>query len=499
MDPSCRTTRLLLQPLLPPSAWLASPADDKGEVAATLSKYSPPPFYLRQVSSEEVRRVPPEPPRIRIYSGMSETTAAPPSAQTRKHGLLRSAGLGLITGAADDDCSAIGTYAQAGAQLGYKVLWTAPVTLPMMVAVVYLSGKLGQVTGQGLFCVVRAHFSRKLLFTILVGVIIGNTIEAGADIGAMAAAFGILIHLPPWVILGAVTAFALVFQIWGSYKLIRNVFRVLALTLLAYVVSAFLSHPKLAEVARGTLIPTFHLDKNFLSIMVAIIGTSLSAYIYTWQSNEEVEEKVEEGKRTARERRGTTTAALRSSLWDVFFGMLFAVVVMYSIMLCTAATLFAAGQHDISSATQAAQSLAPLAGRAAGLLFTLGIIGVGFLAIPVMTTGAAYDLCQSTGWKNGLSNTPKQAPRFYWAIALFTVAAMALNFIGINPMKALVFAGIVQGFSTPPLMLLIMIMTNRRSIMGDKVNGRLINVLGWATTGIIFAASTCLIISWFVG
>jgi Mn2+/Fe2+ NRAMP family transporter len=170
--------------------------------------------------------------------------------------------------------------------------------------------------------------------------------------------------------------------------------------------------------------------------------------------------------------------------------------VMYFILLATAATLFVSGHHNVETAADAARSLQPLAGKAAGLLFTLGIIGVGFLAVPVMTTGAAYDVAQSFGWKNGLHKKPGEARAFYAAITVFTLIAMGLNFLGINPMRALVVAGIVQGFSTPPLMLLILVMTNRRSIMGDKVNGRLINVLGWITTVVIFAASACLVVSW---
>ncbi len=414
----------------------------------------------------------------------------------RRHTVLKSLGLGLITGAADDDCSAIGTYAQAGAQFGYSILWAAPVTLPMMVAVVYLSGKLGQVTGQGLFAVLRTHSPRWLLYTILAGVIMGNIIEAGADIGGMAAALGILIHVSQWVIVVGVSILALVLQVWGSYTLIRNVLRVLAMSLLAYVVSAFLAHPKLAAVARGALIPTLHFNREFLAILVAIIGTSLSAYLYTWQSNQEVEEKIAAGRRTLRQRRGTTDGELKTSLWDVIFGMLFSNVVMFFIILATAATLFATGHHTIHSATDAAESLRPLAGNFAGLLFSLGIIGVGFLAVPVMTTGAAYDLCQTLGWKNGLSHKLSEAKLFYAAIAVFTLVAMAINFAGINPMRALVLAGIVQGFSTPPLMLLIMIMTNRRSIMGDQSNGRVMNLLGWTTTVIIFAASACLFASY---
>ncbi len=426
----------------------------------------------------------------------SEMTTVP--VKERRHSITRSLGLGLITGAADDDCSAIGTYAQAGAQLGYKVLWATPVLFPMMIAVVYLSGKLGQVTGQGLFCVLEAHSRKWFLYLVLAGVLIGNIIEAGADIGGIAAALGILVPVPQAVLVVFVTVVALAMQIWGSYSFLRNLFRVLALVLLSYVASAFLAHPKLGEVARGTLVPSLHLDKSTLSILVAIIGTSLSAYLYTWQSNEEVEEKEAAGKHTLRQKRGTTDDALRTSLWDVIFGMLFSSIVMYSILLATAATLYVAGKHDINTAADAASALAPLAGRAAGLLFTLGIIGVGFLAVPVMTTGAAYDLCQTLHWKNGLSYKPSEAKKFYGAIAVFTLIAMGLNFFGINPIRALVIAGIVQGFSTPPLMLLIMIMTNNKAIMGDRVNGRAINILGWVTTATIFAASAGLAVSWFL-
>lgn len=415
--------------------------------------------------------------------------------RTRRNPVLRSLGLGLITGASDDDPSAIGTYAQAGAQFGYNILWTAPITFPMMVAVVYLSGKLGQVTGQGLFAVLRAHTPRWFLYSVLAGVVVGNVIEAAADIGGMAAAVGSLVHAPQWIAVLGITFAALVFQIWGSYAIIRNILRILTLSLLAYIGSAFLAHPNMAQVVHGTLTPTIHFDRDSLSMLVAIIGTTLSAYLYTWQSNEEVEEKIAGGRRTLRQRRGTTEDALKTSLWDVIFGMLFSNVVMFFIILSTAATLFVAGHHTINTATDAAESLRPLAGNFAGLLFSLGIIGVGFLAVPVMTTGAAYDVCQSTGWRNGLSHNLKDAKIFYTAIIFFTLAAMGINFIGINPMRALVFAGIVQGFSTPPLMLLIMIITNRRSIMGDKVNGRVINLLGWTTTALIFAASGCLMFS----
>jgi Mn2+/Fe2+ NRAMP family transporter len=433
-------------------------------------------------------------------SGASVAEPATPIAgkQKHEHAVLRSVGLGLITGAADDDCAAVGTYAQAGARFGYNILWMAPVALPMMIAVVYLSGKLGLVSGQGLFSVLRRHSPRWLLLVVLVGVIIGNIIEAGADIGGMAAALGLLVPLPRWLIVIGVTAAALAFQIWGSYTFIRNVLRVLAMSLLAYVASALLARPDLGAVAHGTLMPHLRFDREMLTMVVAIIGASLSAYIFTWQSNEEVEEKIAAGRHTVRQRRGATPAQLKQSLWDVIFGMVFSNIVMYFIMLATAATLFVTGHRGIESAADVALALKPVAGRFASGLFAIGIIGVGMLAVPVMTTGAAYDVCQAAGARTGLSLKPGEAKLFYFAITVFTLAAMGLNFLGINPMHALVVAGIVQGFSTPPLMVLIMVMTNRRSIMGDRTNRRAINILGWGTTVVIWAASLGLIASYLV-
>jgi NRAMP (natural resistance-associated macrophage protein)-like metal ion transporter len=420
------------------------------------------------------------------------------SGPAKRRGVLRTLGLGLITGAADDDPSAIGTYASAGAKFGPSILWTAPVLFPMMVAVVYLSAKLGQVAGEGLFAVLKRHYPRWLFYPTLVGVLIGNTIEAAADIGGIAAGLSLVVPIRTGWIVVIVTALMLVFQIWGSYRLIRNILRVLALTLLAYVGSALLAKPDWGPVLRGTLVPSVHFDREFLAILVAVIGTSLSAYLYTWQSNEEVEEEIAIGRRRLSDRRGATKAELRHSWWDVVAGMLFSNLVMYFIILSTAATLYVAGRRDIESAVQAAQALRPLAGNAAGVMFALGVVGVGFLAVPVMTTGAAYDLSQALGWRQGLHRRLREAKRFYAAIAGFTLVAMGMNFLGINPMKALVWAGIVQGFSTPPLMLLILRMTSNRAIMGNRANGPAMIVLGGITTVAIFAATVGLVASWIL-
>jgi Mn2+/Fe2+ NRAMP family transporter len=425
------------------------------------------------------------------------TPAAPFRASSGKGtSILRSFGLGLITGAADDDCSAVGTYAQAGAGFGYTMLWTAPYLLPMMVAVVYLSSKLGQITGQGLFSAIRTYYSRRFLYVVLVCVVLGNTIEAGADIGGIAAALHLILPVAQGLIVAMVAVISLALQIWGSYRVISNIFRFLSLTLLAYVASMFLAHPDFHQIKDAIIHPQIKLNRESLSILVAMIGTALSAYLFTWQSNEEVEEKIAAGQVRLRDRRGTTEAYLKRTLLDVFFGMFFSATVMYAIIIATAATLHASGEHNIDTAADAAKALMPVAGHAAGLLFTLGIVGVGFLAIPVMTTGAAYDVCQSLDRKNGLHLKPSEGKTFYLTIAGVMAAAAAMNYLGFNPMKALVFAGIVQGFSTPPLLLLMMLMTNRRRVMGNKTNSVLLNIVGWTTTAIMFTASLALIWTW---
>ena len=420
-----------------------------------------------------------------------------PAPKRRRRGVLRSLGLGLIIGAADDDPSAIGTYASAGAAFGTALLWTAPLILPMMFTVVYLSGKVGQITGQGLFTVIRRHYSPKFLYFLLLKALVGNSIEAGADLGGMAAALNLFVPIPiPWiVVLLAGLIFAL--QIWTSYQTIRNVFRWLALTLLAYVGSAILARPNWREAMRGLFIPSIQFSKEYFAMLVAIVGASLSAYIYSWQSNVEIEERIASGRRLRAERRKSATREeLRFAARDTGFGMFFANLVMFFIMLSTAATLHKAGKTDISTAAEAAKALRPIAGQAAELLFSIGVVAAGFLAVPVMTAGAAYDLCQTFEWKHGLQRKLTEAKTFYGAIMAFTAVAVCMNFLHINPMKALVYAGIVQGISTPFLTLMIMLINNNREIMGGWVNERGMNVLGWLTTIAMFLVGIGLLVTW---
>jgi Mn2+/Fe2+ NRAMP family transporter len=416
----------------------------------------------------------------------------------KQGGLLRAIGTGVITGAADDDPSAIGTYASAGAKFGLSFLWIAPVLLPMMYVVVYLSAKLGRIYGKGLFAIIRDRYPRWLLYPVMIGAITGNVIEAAANLGGIAASLNLLLPIPISLIVIAVSIGVLMFQWCGSYALLRSIFKWLTLALFAYVAAAFMAKPNLGDVVSSTLVPHIEFNGDFLSMIVACIGTSLSAYIYTWQSNQEVEDQIQQGKRTVAQRRGASERELDRTRRDVLIGMAFSNLILYFIILATGATLHASGKIEIETAAQAAAALEPLAGEAAKILFAIGVVGVGFLAMPVMTSGAAYDLAQGLGRPSSLNAKPSEAPLFYLTIAGVTVLAVLLNFLGFNPMKALVWSGIVQGFSVPPLLLIMMLLTNDTSVIGGRVNSRVTNTLGWITTVATFAATACLVVSWLV-
>jgi Mn2+/Fe2+ NRAMP family transporter len=413
-------------------------------------------------------------------------------------GWFRRIGTGIITGAADDDPSAIGTYASAGARFGLSFLWIAPVLFPMMLVVVYLSAKLGRVYGKGLVAAIRDRYPAWVLYPIMIGTFVGNVISAAADLGGIGAALNLFVPLPIPALVVIVAAGILAVQLLGSYALLRNTFKWLALALLAYVAAAFLARPHLGEVIIGTFVPHVEFSGEFLSIIVACIGTSLSAYIFTWQSNQEVEEQIEDGRRTVAQRRGASDAELGRTRADVVTGMIFSNVILYFIILSTGATLHSAGLTHIETAAQAANALEPLAGSAAKILFAVGMVGVGFLAVPVMTTGAAYNLAQGIGKKSSLTASAREAPFFYITIALVTVVAVLLNFLGFNPMKALVWSGIVQGFSVPPLLCLIVLMTNQRRLMGDQANGTLASAMGWITVGVTSLAAMGLVVTWVI-
>ncbi len=287
-----------------------------------------------------------------------------------------------------------------------------------------------------------------------------------------------------------------ILQVWGSYRLIANTFKWLALALLAYVGAALFARPDPLEVLRSTFVPTLSLDKTFLSTVVAILGTTISPYMFFWQSDQEVEEEIQMGRVTLRARQGATDAELKYGAWDNNIGMLLSNAVMYFIILATAATLFKTGQTNIQSAADAAVALEPLAGSAAKVLLAVGLIGAGFLAVPILTGSAAYATAEALGWKFGLSRRPGSAKPFYGVIVMASLVGMLINFIGINPIDALFWTAVLNGLLAPPLLVLIMLVANSKRVMGKHTNGRWINLVGLVATDAMFAAAAGLVLTW---
>lgn len=408
-------------------------------------------------------------------------------------------GPGLVTGASDDDPSGIGTYAQAGAAYGFATLWTTVVMLPMMISVQYICAKIGLVNGRGLAGVLREHYPRWVLYPAVLALVVANTINAGVDIGAIAAAVNLLLPIPATAFIIPVSLGILALQVFGSYRLIARVFKWLTLALLAYIAAALFARPDWAAVLRGTLIPTIQLSPQYVGILVALLGTTISPYLFFWQANQEVDEQILMGRRRLWQRQGASRTELRYALADTVSGMVFSGVVAYFIILASGATLFASGQHTIGSATAAAVALRPIAGDLSAALLAIGIIGAGVLAVPILTTSAASGVSEAAGWAFGLDRKVPRAPQFYAVVIAATVVGMAIDFLGINPITALVATAVVNGLLAAPLLVVVMLVSNNRDVMGERVNGRRLNALGWGTTAIMAIAAVALVVTTIAG
>jgi NRAMP (natural resistance-associated macrophage protein)-like metal ion transporter len=408
-------------------------------------------------------------------------------------------GPGLVTGASDDDPSGIGTYAQAGAQFGFATLWTTLAMLPMMTAVQFMCAKIGLVTGKGLAGVLREHYPRAVLYPAVIALVLANTLNAGADIGAIAAAINLLVPIPAIIFVIPVSGGLVLLQVFGSYRLIERIFKWLALALLAYIAAALFARPDLGAVVAGSLVPTIRLDAKFVAILVALLGTTISPYLFFWQSSQEVEEEISLGRTHLRRRPAASDFGLRFALIDTIAGMTFSEVVAYFIILATGATLFASGKTDIASATDAAQALRPIAGDASAILLAIGLIGAGVLAVPVLTGSAAYGVAEAFAWRSGLDQKPTRAPQFYGVIIAATAVGMGINFLGINPITALVLSAVLNGIIAAPLLVLVMLISNNRKAMGARTNGRVLNVLGWITTVVMGIAAITLVVLTLAG
>ncbi len=410
----------------------------------------------------------------------------------RFFGLL---GPGLITGASDDDPSGIATYSTAGAALGYSTLWTALVTLPLMIAVQFICAKVGMVSGRGLAGVLRQHYPRAVLYPAIVALLIANTINAGTDIAAIGAAINLLVPIPIGWLIVPIAAGLVALQVWGNYRLIANVFKWLTISLFAYIGASLLAHPHWAETLRATILPSIEWNKDYLTTLVAILGTTISPYLFFWQASQVVEEEVSQGRTSVAKRRGATAAELNHAKWDTAIGMFFSNIVAYFVILACAATLHASGNTHIESAAEAAEALRPLAGDGATWLFAIGLIGAGFLAVPVLTGSSAYAVAETFGWKYGLDRKPRRAIRFYAVIAVSTLVGVALDYAGVNPIRALFWTAVINGVLSPPLIVLLLFVSNNRKVMGEHVNGRLANALGWIAAALMAAAAIGMFVS----
>ncbi len=399
-------------------------------------------------------------------------------------------GPGLITGAADDDPSGISTYSVTGAAFGYTPLWTALFSFPLMMAVQLMCARLGMVTGRGLAGVVRRYYPRWVLWGACALLVVANVFNIGADLSGMAAATELVtgIRAAYWVPLYALLIIALLFL--ASYRLIARIFKWLTLALFAYVVTAFLSRPDWGAVLAATLVPHVEWTSAFLATLVGILGTTISPYLFFWQSSQEVEEERAEGRVTVSQREGATDKELRAARADVLTGMAFSNLVMYFIILTTAATLHAHGKTDIKTAQEAAEALRPLAGNGAYWLFTLGIIGTGMLAVPTLAGSAAYAVAEAEAWRGvTLEARPRVSPRFYAIIAASMLLGLALGMAGFDAVQMLFWSAVLNGVLAPPLIVLVVLLTSNPKVMGTRVNSRPLRYLGWVAAAIMAVAS----------
>ena len=417
-------------------------------------------------------------------------------AQVRR--FFSSLGPGLITGAADDDPSGISTYSVAGAAFGYAPLWTALFSFPLMAGVQLMCARLGMVTGRGLAGVVRRRYSRWVLWSACFLLITANVVNIGADLGGMAEATEMVTGIPSFVWTPVFAGFIVSLLFWSSYRQIVRVFKWLTLVLFAYVAAAFLARPAWTQVFWATFIPNIEWSRNFLATLVAILGTTISPYLFFWQASQEVEEEKAKGRLTIEQREGATKRELSDARNDVFTGMGFAVVIFYFIIVTTAAALHSHGQTSITTAQQAASALTPLAGKGAYLLFTLGIIGTGMLGVPVLAGASAYAISEARVWGGSLDDRPRLAPRFYGVIAVSVALGLALDFGGFDAVAMLFWSAVVNGVLAPPLLVLVVLLTSDPTVMGPHTNGRVLKVIGWTAVAVMAAGSVAMVAMLFV-
>jgi NRAMP (natural resistance-associated macrophage protein)-like metal ion transporter len=407
--------------------------------------------------------------------------------QSEPRSPLEVLGPGLVTGAADDDPSGVGTYSQVGAQFGYGMGWTLVFGFPLLAAIQAICARIGATTGRGIAQNLRRHYSPTLLRVVVIMLLVANVINLGADLGAMGAVVALLIPGPVLAYTVGFGVVSVLLEVFLSYDSYARVLKWATLSLFAYVGVVLVADVPLVDMAQGLLVPQFTFDRDHAMALVAIFGTTISPYLFFWQAGQEVEEQHRRHIKPLHvSPRKAAGVELRRIRLDTLVGMGFSHIVALCIVIATAATLHVNGVREIESAAQAAEALRPIAGNLAFALFAAGIIGTGLLAVPVLAGSAAYAVSETLGWTEGLNRKPKEAKAFYGVIVLATAGGIALNFIGIDPMKALYWAAVVNGLLAPPLMVVTMLIASNPKVMGNLVLSPHLKAIGWLATTVMW-------------
>jgi Mn2+/Fe2+ NRAMP family transporter len=457
---------------------------------------------LRSVISGRSERADPAPEEL--YKGSADTAAPKPGrltfAEARKQGvsgIVRLLGPGLVTGSSDDDPSAIGTYTAVGSQFGLAMLWTPLLTAPLMIAVQELCARIAHRSGLGLGVVLRRKFPAWLIGPIVFGLLVGNTVTLGADLRAVAAGGELLTgnRVPALVLIVPVAILVLSFQVFATFTAFFRVLKWLTLVLFAYVVTAVLVRPELVQLGASALIPHFQPSHEYLLALVAVLGASMTPYLYFWQASSEAEVLTGASHEKELFDAGVDRSQLNAARLDIALGMCFAQLIVFCVMLTSGVVLNAHGQTDTETAVQAAAALRPLAGEWASVLFALGLIGTGLLAVPVLSSSATYALKEFIGFRGSLAVKARYRPAFYAVIVLATAAGVLLNFLHIEIIRALFLASVINGLLAAPLLLLVVLAGSDRKLMGEATSGRLSRTLTWTATALTGAAAIALLVT----
>ncbi|MGE5041451.1 MAG: Nramp family divalent metal transporter [Candidatus Levyibacteriota bacterium] len=428
---------------------------------------------------------------------LGDLTVNPPVKRAKKY--WQSLGPGLTTGAADDDPSGIATYSQTGSQYGFQLLWLSIFTFPLMAIIQEMCARIGLVTGRGLAANIRKHFPPWVIYVCTVLLIIANTFNIGADLGAMAAASRLLFpQFHFMTLLIGFTAISVFLQVFTSYEHYAKYLKLLALILLSYVFSALSVHLDLKNMLFHTLVPSITFSKDQIILICAILGTTISPYLFFWQTSQEIEEEILKGKTTIAQREGTNHKQLKRMRSDVWSGMFISNLVMFFIIAACSATLFSHGITNIQTSAQAAEALRPIAGQQAYLLFTLGIIGVGMLAVPILAGSSAYAISEALEWKLGLHRKLNDAYSFYGVIIFSMIIGVILNLVGIQPIPMLIYSAVANGVIAPVILLFIVLISSSKKIMGEWKNPPFISAVGYLTIVLMTIAGVATIVALFI-